>query len=89
LNSEIIPAAFAGLNERDVKYRRPVAQPSQGIGYRRALGNGRQHCADAREVRGVGWIALEHVEHVDDGDAGGGQLADLLVELRATGELPG
>ena len=81
-------AAFAGVNQRDVKLGQPAAV-LQAVGERPALGEFVQKMLERFAERAGGRIAFDLFQRGHDADAGGRELGELMIKLGALGELAG
>jgi hypothetical protein len=83
------PAMLARLQQRDVEGRQPVLHALQRIGQRAATRQFRQHPLDGLAIRGGRGIALQLFQRPDEAQARAGELAELLIEISALGQLSG
>jgi hypothetical protein len=82
-------AAFAGFNQRDVKFRQPRAEFLQRLAEGKTLREMVQQIAKRFAERTSGRIAFDLFERGQDADAGGSELRELMIQFGALGELRG
>ena len=82
-------AALAGVNQGQIKWRDPIARVREGLAESEAGGNFLTHPAQRFLERAGRRMAFQLFERTQDGQAGGGELRELMIKFRAPVELAG
>src|SRR4051812_13338132 len=81
------PAVLARVNEREVKFGQPLAHLLKGFGKVTAGMEVFEGLRYGQPVGGRGRVRLYLLKRPDNGESGGGELTELMVEISSPREL--